>query len=191
MCDQPRKVLVIAGSATDLDQCVTGLEYLEMAIKAGTINASSHLKVISAHRNLPCLVNKLTELYRHGSPFVPDVVVAGAGWSNALTGIIWALLRYVIKVTTPVIAVCFQDLSGAPEAAERDLAAYLSVRYVPGSDIVMLPPSSYGDDFLQAVRFAVEGELPECKLPREREPGDYSIADALTLARAKQAERTS
>lgn len=191
MSNQPRRVLVIAGSATDLDQCVGGLEYLKAAIKTGTANAGSHLKVISAHRNLPELIDVLTALYHDKSSFVPDVIVAGAGWSNALTGIVWALLRYVIKVTTPVIAVCFQDLSGAPEAIERDLAAYLSVKYVPGSDIVLLPPSTYGDDFLQAVRFAVEGDLPVCNLPREREPIDYSIADALTLARAKQAERTT
>lgn len=185
----PRLIMAVLGSENDLEQCVAGLEHLQTAKRLGLVG-DVRIEILSAHRNLDCLIETVRLAFAD-PVYRPDVAIAGAGWANVLTSVVWGLLRYGLRLTTPVVGVCFRDLSGSDEAVFRDQAAYMSVRYVPGSDIILVEPDATEDAFMKAARWAAEGTFPEIALPKPREPKSHTLESALTLARAKQAERTS
>lgn len=175
-----RRIAVILGSESDFPQCLTGLTELDKACREQTIELPRRIRISSIHRATKSTLNWLQVLsLRHP----PDVLIAGAGWANHLTGICDAYLRYELGNTqTVVVGVAFAD----PDNDNHTLAAKLSISEVPGRQVV------FGDDegefvghygFYRACRFAIEGELPPIKLPEPRSPKTFTLEEALDKAR--------
>ena len=175
-----RNVAVIIGSKSDLPQCLDGLQFLQEAFKAGGIELYLGSVLISSiHRATDDTLNQLGSMSAYGDV---DVLIAGAGWANHLTGVCDAYLRYGLEDDKiVVIGVAFED----QKYQGHTVAAVSSIVNVPGTQVV------YQDDqgifigangFTRACRFAIEGELPEIRIPEPRPQEWLSLAEAIERA---------
>lgn len=166
-----RRIAIINGSDSDLPQCQQGLLYLK---------ANNDIEVVgvttaSAHRNTEELLQKVTELvYKE-----VDAIIVGAGWANALTGLVDAFLRNTLKVTSPVVfGVAFVDAKNARHTA----TAILSILDVPGTQVVC--DHYVGEEgFLRACKDAAEGELPEIKLKEPKKVIERTLDQAIEASK--------
>ena len=118
----PRRIAVWVGSDSDLSQCVAGLQVLHEAQEKGQIEFVKQVTA-SIHRN-PAELDEILK----GLLGKVDVIIAGAGWANHLTGNIDARLRNLLgdeKIV--VIGVAFED----SESSDHNTAAVLSITEVP------------------------------------------------------------
>jgi phosphoribosylcarboxyaminoimidazole (NCAIR) mutase len=168
-----RRIAIIIGSDSDLPQCQEGLKFLVQMVVDGKAEV---IEVITAsiHRNTEFVLQKLCDL---GGKI--DVLIAGAGWANHLTGTADAYLRYYLRDQgIVVIGVAFED----EKSAIHTQAAINSILHVPGTQVVFdnlenLFVGSTG--FLLACQFAVEGELPIIKLKDPKPPITRTLEEAL------------
>jgi len=129
--------------------------------------------IASAHRNTLDVVQKIRELAGK-----IDVIIVGAGWANALTGLVDALLRYAFRAELPIVlGVAFTDANDARHTA----IAILSILDVPGTRVVC---NHYvgAEGFYEACKFATEGELPKIKLPDPKPTAIMTLAEAIQAA---------
>jgi hypothetical protein len=133
--------------------------------------------VVSIHRNTPVVLQQLTAWSKYN---YIDVLIAGAGMANHLTGICDAYLRYTLENDhIVVVGVAFSH-----ENPMNTKAAIMSITQVPGTQVVF-------DDFVglygfhRACVFAVTGELPQIKLPEPKIHQSLSLADAIALSEKK------
>lgn len=176
-----RRIAIIIGSDSDLSQCVAGLEFLNQMVVEGKA-VVVEIITASIHRNTEFVLKKLKSLVGK-----IDVLIAGAGWANHLTGTVDAFLRYTIENDKiVVIGVAFAD----EKEPIHTTTAELSITQVPGTQVVF--NDFVGEKgFLKACQFAVEGELPEIKLKPPKPPKERTLAGALEIAIAKAAEKIS
>ncbi len=173
-----RRIAIMIGSDSDLPQCRKGLEFLaQMAVEG----KAEVVEVITAsiHRNTEFVLEKLRSLVGK-----IDVLVAAAGWANALTGIADAFFRNALgdnKIV--VVGGAFED----PKDEIHTLTARLSISEVPGSQIVF-NDSAGSKGFLEACRVAVEKELPKIKIPSPSPPVERTLEEALTEAQKMKGE---
>jgi len=167
-------IAILIGSDSDLAQCREGLSYLadletrELAEVVGVWTAS-------IHRNTDEVLDGLADLAQRE---VVDVLIAGAGWANALTGTCDSYLRYSLdNDRIVVIGVAFED----KENPQHTQAAILSITEVPRNQVVF-DDFVGAEGFLKACRFAVEGELPKIKLPEAKSVVRRSVREALEQA---------
>ena len=170
-----RKIALLFGSLSDLKsgQCKSGFEVLRQEVSRGTIEIVG-VFIGSIHRNTEWVLCLLQELSTLGV----DVLIAGAGWANHLTGTSDAYLRYTIGDTRMVvIGVAFEDA----EKPERSQAAVWSIVHVPGTQVVF---DAYcgAEGAERACRFAATGTLPTIKRPEPRKCERFTFEDALPLA---------
>ncbi len=165
-----KRLAIILGSRSDLKQCTEGLRLLR---EQSEFNVMVHIR--SQHRNTLSLQQLLKEL----SSLKVDVIIAGAGWANHLTGCTDAFLRYELKNNfTRVIGVAFED-----ENDDRHTqAAILSITEVPGTQVIYknaMDEMFVGlKGFLKACELAISPELnnfPDIKLPDARAAEDLSL----------------
>ena len=152
-----KKVAIMIGSKSDLEQCRLGLEWL-MQHGGETIDLDSIKFIInSIHRNTEEVLNNIQMLVENGY----DFVIVGAGWANHLTGTVDAYLRYVLRnAHLRVIGVAFADQSIATSEVKhkRNTAAVLSMTEVPGTNVI------FKDDEKNDEFFSAEGFLRACCL---------------------------
>ncbi len=168
-----RKIGIIIGSESDLDQCVEGLEYLNELSEAGKIEISNTI-IASLHRNTKFVLDTTRVTAEQNI----DVLIAGAGWANHLTGTVDAYLRYHLKNNkVVVVGVAFEDRSNP----DHTMAAILSITQVPKTQVVF---NDYvgAEGFLRACKFAVSGELPKIKSPEPKNITRVSIQKMLENA---------
>ena len=183
--DERRKIAVIVGSDSDVEQCFAGLQYLQ---SQGDVRIVCGVHTLSVHRNLgellaylkglqddllPTVINSPT--YLHGPV---DVIIAGAGWAAHLPGMIDSHLRYgLFDTRTVVLGVAFEDLSNDDPfvCKQHLLAAKLSISEVPGTQVVCRDSIGQqkeqyvgAEGFLRACKFAVHGTLPKIQQPKPR-----------------------
>jgi len=167
-----KKVAIIIGSQSDLKQCVGGLKLLQ-----------DHPEIIvnvfvrSQHRNTLDLQQLLQELVQ----LKYDVIIAGAGWANHLTGCVDAYLRYTLRdATIPVIGVAFSD----PKNNRHTRAAVLSMTEVPGTQVIYKKTEAIfigPEGFWGACQLAINGKLPKIELPQGKEALDLNLDTALKM----------
>lgn len=173
-----KKIAIILGSKSDLGQCLKGLKILQA-------NSEFHVTVHirSQHRNTLSLQQLLTEL----NASKVDIIIAGAGWANHLTGCVDAFLRYELKNNfTRVIGVAFEDTQNE----RHTQAAILSITEVPGTQVIYQDTTSehfigpFG--FYRACELAINPELdellPGIKLPIAKPPEDMSLSEAIMFS---------
>ncbi|MFA5644568.1 MAG: AIR carboxylase family protein [Patescibacteria group bacterium] len=173
-----KKIAIILGSKSDLiwpaGQCFGGLLFLT---DFPEIEVTVHIR--SQHRNTLDLQQVLKEL----SDNKVDVIIAGAGWANHLTGCVDAFLRYELKNDfTRVIGVAFEDKNNE----RHTQAAILSITEVPGTQVIFRKEFIGDHGLYRACQLAVSPELddlPAIKLPTAKPPEDLSLAEALALSR--------
>jgi phosphoribosylaminoimidazole-succinocarboxamide synthase len=146
------KIEILLGSESDLPQIEDGLSYLRN-------NADFRVHVISCHRN-PDLLRQFAENRQDGA----DLVIAGAGKSAQLPGVLKSWLCYYKRPEIPVVGVAFESKS---EQADR--AAIDAIEELP-SQPVELDPAGHAyfgsKGFYDACVAAVEHEF----LPKAFEP---------------------
>ncbi len=178
-----RNIIVIVGSKSDFKQCGSGLKFFK-----GIPDITVHVVyVCSVHRNLLLLLGLLKKLTYNGGT---NVVIAGAGWANHLTGCADAFLRYEFRNDTiPVVGVAFEDTTDKDEEVRKrhTQAAILSMTEVPGTQVVYQDGAGIfvgSDGFLRACRFAVSGDLPKIKLPdpNAKPSLELTLDEAIALA---------
>ncbi len=164
-----KKIAIILGSRSDLKQCLEGLKLLK---KQSKFKVMVHIR--SQHRNTLSLQKLLLEL----SFLKVDVIIAGAGWANHLTGCTDAFLRYELKNNfTRVIGVAFEDKNDE----RHTQAAILSITEVPGTQVIykdFVGPNG----FLKACELAISPELdtfPDIKIPDPKAAEDLSLDEAI------------
>lgn len=179
-----RKIAVIVGSESDLEQCEAGLKLLHKAQAEESVLVLG-CKAASIHRNTLHILNTLTDLASR-----IEVLIVGAGWANALTGMCDSYLRYELRNDqVVVIGVAFEDKVNP----EHTAAAIASIRYVPGTQVVFKDASGEfvgSDGFLRACQFAVTGELPQIKLPPAKRIIQLTVASTLTLIQEQKQKRS-
>lgn len=151
-----RKIAVMIGSESDLDQCESGLNYLKRMERRGKIKVTQ-IYIASVHRNLGTVMENIAQLIEDEV----DAVIVGAGWANHLTGITDAHLRYQLRNDHIVVmGVAFED-----SANDRHTqAAILSITEVPKTQVVF--NGFVGSEgFSAACKFTAESDLPKIKLP--------------------------
>jgi len=169
-----KKVAIIVGSKSDLEQCLEGLKFLES--KSNEVQVVG-VYVRSQHRNMEDVKQLLREL----AGIEIDAAIVGAGWANHLTGCCDAYLRYNLRSTDfPVIGVAFEDKKNE----QHTQAAILSIIEVPGTQVIYKDEEELfvgPNGFLRACQFAVQGKFPAISLPEPRATLDLSLNDALAL----------
>lgn len=168
-----RKIAVIAGSKSDLRQCLEGLEYL----KNNKDVEIQYVYIRSQHRN----TLEAQVLLQHLSKEKFDCIITGAGWANHLSGCSDAYLRYTLQDNhLVVIGVAFEVGD-----EKRDNAARLSISEVPGTQVI------YKDEggqffgaigFLRACRYAATRQLPIPRIPDAKPIGNLTLDEAIELA---------
>ena len=179
---EKRKIAVIIGSMSDLNQCATGLEYLVEMKKAGKI-LFYYVDVSSQHRhtlNTQRILNEYADMdWQHR----PDALIIGAGWANHLSGCSDAFLRYVRKnKTIRIFAVAVEDIDN-PKHTE---AAKLSISEVPGNKMISQDENGKqfvgANGFLNACRMAVKEKLPKIALKAPPEYKRMFLQEAYELS---------
>jgi len=169
-----KKLAIIIGSESDLAQCLGGLILLRDHPEITT-----NIFIRSQHRNALDLQQLLQEIVQQKY----NAIIAGAGWANHLTGCVDAFLRYTLKDTgIPVIGVAFSD----KDDDRHTQAAILSITEVPGTQVVFKDEKSNfigSHGFWDACQFAISQELPKIKLPSPKEPRDFSLKQAIEVAK--------
>lgn len=186
----PRRIVAWIGSDSDLPQARDGIRFLVDADSRGEIELVS-VVTASIHRHT---LRSLARMREYSVNRTCDVVVAGAGRANHLTGVLDSFLRYDLQdPTIVVVGVGFEDPSN-PDFVET---AYRSIRDVPGTQVVMEDddgPFLGSNGFLRACIHATHGELPvvttkQAPPGRERSGGEaLAVADRMIAeAAAKKA----
>jgi len=173
-----RRIWVVVGSDSDLLQCTEGIEYLQSE------GRPVQVWTMSIHRNTQEVLEFLS-CRSHWSD--ADILIVGAGWANHLTGTCDAYLRHTLRDDRiVVIGVAFEDHN----SQIHTLAAELSITEVPGTQVAFKDESDEvfvgADGFLRACKFAVNGELPQIKLPDLRPPHERSLQATLDFIRKKE-----
>ena len=168
-----RRIAVLIGSNSDLPQCKEGLEFLQSMNDKGEVE----VEVITAsiHRNTDFVLDFLKETNNR-----IDVLIAGAGMANHLTGVCDAYLRYNLKNTgTIVVGVAFGSNN-----SEDVWAAKLSITRVPGTQVVF---NDYvGEEgFLRACVFAAFNPLPKITLKKPKPTQSRTLNEAIFEAEKK------
>ncbi|MFA5133487.1 MAG: AIR carboxylase family protein [Patescibacteria group bacterium] len=171
-----RRVGVIIGSDSDLDQCFLGLNFLKEAEKAGAIKADPVITA-SIHRNTLDVLDLLGK-------YNVDVWIIGAGAANHLTGVCEAFLRYAIKNDkTAVIGVAFESSD-----KEKSLAAKLGITQVPDTQTVF--NNFIGENgFFFACEFAVFGKFPRITLKNPKPIIRRTLDAALDEAKTRRSQK--
>lgn len=182
-----RKVAVMVGSLSDLKQCLAGLATLRDASDHGTIELLGNMILVSSiHRATEVTLQQIRTYHELEQP--PDVLIAGAGWANHLTGMCDAYLRYALQDTKiVVVGVAFED----PSNEFHTMAARLSITEVPGNQVVFSDGQSNfigANGFLRACRFAISGQLPVITLPDPRPPKALTLDKAIEIATMSEYE---
>ncbi len=163
-----RKIAIMIGSDSDRPQCKSGLDYLKMAQDKG-LGEVVNVITNSIHRNTSLVLENLHTLADQNV----DVLIAGAGMANHLTGTVDAYLRYGMgndKIV--VVGVAFEGKTDAHTRAARE-----SIIHVPGTQVVF--DEFVGENgFRRACEFAAIRELPEIDL----KPGKPVIIRSLEHA---------
>ncbi|GBE16699.1 AIR carboxylase [bacterium BMS3Abin15] len=169
-----RKIVVMIGSDSDLPQCEAGFNYLLEAEKKGMAKVVNVI-TNSIHRNTMDTIMNLNDLAGR-SECCADVLIAGAGMANHLTGTADAYLRnYLKNDEIKVIGVAFKGKTG-----EDTLAAVLSIEKIPGTQVIFDRRDMVGSDgFLKACELAVIGNLPEIKIPEGKSWNRRSLERAI------------
>lgn len=161
---EPRRIVVIVGSDSDLPQCGAGLEVLLGSEGQGVVRVFP-VYTISVHRNMLELFAFLSD--RHTQQDV-DVIIAGAGWAAHLPGMIDAYLRYtLVNTRIVVVGVAFEDRHDELHTQ----AAELSISEVPGTQVVYRDAAGQfvgADGFRRACVLAAQGGLPVLRVPVSR-----------------------
>ena len=133
-----RRIGIMVGSDSDLQQCLEGLRFLKSA-QNEKLAKVSFVITNSIHKNFSrVVINLLKAVYE------VDVLIVGAGWANHLTGICDSFLRYELKnKKIPVIGVAFEDKSDASNTQ----IAILSITRIPGTQAIFTK-SSTGSPFV-------------------------------------------
>lgn len=166
------KIGIMIGSDSDLKQCGPGLKLLKGAEEEGKA------KVIivvtnSIHRNTQ---ETLQNIWRY--TLEVDVWVIGAGMANHLTGTADAYLRYTAEsIRVPVIGVAFEG-----KTKEDTQAAILSIKKVPGTQVIFSDAYVGMPGFLSACIRAVEGNFPELKKVTPKPVVERSLDEAIKAA---------
>ena len=169
-----RKVGIIVGSKSDLPQCIEGLEYLAAAQKQQKVTILE-VAVASIHRNTDRVYQIIWALDKLGV----DALIVGAGWANALPGMVDALLRYKRhNDRVVVIGVAFED----EDNFKHTQAATLSITELPPGNQVVFNNFIGPRGFLDACRFAVNKQLPKIKLPKPKQHRTGNVAQMLNEA---------
>lgn len=168
-----RRVAILVGSDSDLQQCKKGFRFLVRATKAERVEV---VEIITAsiHRNTEFVLEKLRSLIGK-----VDVLIVGAGWANHLTGTVDAFFRYTLKdETIVVLGVAFRD----PKNPIHSMAATLSITEVPGTQVVFEEFS--GDEgFFKACKFAVEKALPTITAREPKPSITRTLKEAIKVAK--------
>lgn len=148
-----------------------GLLYLRAQDKAEIVGIAT----ASIHRNTEFVLGNIRELVGE-----VDVIIAGAGCANHLTGMVDAYLRYALKVVKPiVVGVAFEDANNPTHTK----TAIASIRDVPGTQVVF--DDFIGEEgFLKACEFAAEGNLPAIELKKPKSTRVRTLDEA--IERSKQ-----
>ena len=178
-----RRVGIMIGSDSDLKQCLPGFKYLGGVVKEGkaevvdVITNSIHRNTEDTLKNIcDCTVVQSLNVYNSGL----DVLIVGAGMANHLTGTTDAYLRYGLKNSKViVIGVAFEG-----KTEEDTQAAILSIKKVPGTQVVFNDAFVGENGFLSACRKAVEDELPSIKLSDPKPVVHRSLDEAIIAAEA-------
>ncbi len=174
-----RRIAIMIGSDSDLKQCVRGFEYLIEAERQGLVEVVSVI-TNSIHRNGKKVFKKLFWL----SISEVDVIIAGAGMANHLTGTADAHLRYGLRDDRlVVVGVAFEGKTEAETRAARE-----SIIYVPGTQVVF---NEYigAEGFYRACDFAVLGELPKIVLKEGKPVVKRTLKEAIRVAKEKLREK--
>ena len=177
-----RGVAVILGSESDLVQCGPGLRLLGEAVDSGEIHlVGDEIVISSIHRDHDETIEYLKYLHDYWTYNV-DVLIAGAGWANALTGICDSYFRYSLRSEKIcVVGVAFEDKTNP----ENTRAAFVSMARVPSTQVI------YSDDrggfvgpygFTRACQYAIRGGLPELTIPEPRPRKSFSLDEAIATA---------
>lgn len=173
---EPRQILVVVGSDSDLPQCGAGLEVLQDFESRGIVIVMC-VYTASIHRNTEVLFEQLKEICTAQGV---DVIIAGAGWAAHLPGMVDAYLRYTLADThVVVVGVAFED----EHNSRHTEAAKLSISEVPGTQVVYRDEAGQfvgPDGFRRACILAAEGGLPCVQLPRPRLEQARSIRQVLS-----------
>lgn len=169
-----RKILILCGSDSDFSQISSGLAVLRMAEARGEAEVMG-VEVCSAHRNSEHLRKLLEEVARQQI----DVVVMCAGKLAALFGDCDAISRNEYENNhAHFIAV---PLGGKTEDASE--AAHLSAKEVPNSQFI------FKEDFFgnpeKAFEYAINGELPQIILEKQKPPKSFGLNNTYHLGRRK------
>ncbi len=172
-----RRIGIIIGSTSDLPQCLNGLRYLQKAVQEKLIEVPVFL-VASIHRNTSVVLQQLTAWSKYN---YIDVLIAGAGMANHLTGMCDAYLRYTLENDhIVVVGVAFSH-----ENPENTAAAIKSITQVPNNQIIFDDyVGSHG--FHRACFFATKGELPQITLPQPKEYYSVSLDEAMAAIEKKK-----
>ncbi len=128
----------------------------------------------SIHRNTMDTINNLNKLDRW-KEYATDVLIAGAGMANHLTGTADAYLRHYLRNDRiKVIGVAFRG-----KTDEDTMAAILSIEKVPCTQVIFNREFVGSEGFLKACKLAVEGDIPEIKIPERKQSSIMSIEYAL------------
>jgi len=174
---EPRRILVIVGSNSDLPQCGAGLEVLQDSQERGIVSVMC-VYTASIHRNTEALFEELKKICAAQDV---DVIIAGAGWAAHLPGMIDAYLRYTLDNThVVVVGVAFED----ERNSRHTEAAKLSISEVPGTQVVYQDQAGQfvgPDGFRRACVLAAWGGLPRLQLPQSRLDKKWSIREVLSI----------
>ena len=136
--DMPtRKILALIGSESDANQIQVGMDHLRQ-------NAHGELHVMSCHRN-----SKELDEGARGHFLDFDAIVAGAGESSQLSGVLKAKLCENGRPDITVIGVGFKG-----KTAEADQAAKSAIERLPGQPVELDPNGK--------AYFGPEGFLAAC-----------------------------
>ena len=174
---EKRRVLIIIGSDSDISQCEKGLMLL-----SSNKDKTEVIGVItcSIHRNTDELLQVIS---RVAEKDLADVIIAGAGMANHLTGTIDAYLRYALRnKKISVIGVAFNG-----KKFEDNVAATLSIIKVLNTQVIYKGVGSTG--FLDACDFAIFGELPKIILPFLKYSISRELKEALKFIEIIKEER--
>ena len=173
---EPRQILVIVGSDSDLPQCGSGLEVLQDFESRGIVSVMC-VYTASVHRNTEALFEQLKEICAAQDV---DVIIAGAGWAAHLPGMVDAYLRFTLADThVVVVGVAFED----EHDSRHTEAAKLSISEVPGTQVVYQDQAGQfvgPDGFRRACVLAAWGGLPRLQLPQPRPDQARSIREVLS-----------
>lgn len=169
-----RRIAVLIGSDSDLPQCKEGLEFLQSMKDKGEVGVE--VLTASIHRNTDFVLNFLKETNNR-----IDVIIAGAGMANHLTGMCDTYLRYNLRNTrTVVVGVAFG--SNNPEDV---WAAKLSITRVPGTQVVF-DGHTGSEGFLRACAFAAVGVLPKITLKEPKPTKNRTLQEAIVEASKRE-----